>query len=64
MTRYIVTTELKTNWFKRLLRYFYLIEPREEFSIALKTDLLQIDEIVCSGTKGILVKIVGKQIVK
>ena len=60
MTRYIVTEEIKTTWWKNLLRGIGAEEPREEFDIVSKNDNYQIGDIINTGTKKLVVKIVGK----
>ena len=38
MTTYTVTTELKTSWWVKLLRYFRLKNKRKEFKVTLGFD--------------------------
>ena len=46
MTTYLVTLELKTTWWKKLLRFFKLIKKRTDFSLTLSTDCFKKGDIL------------------
>ena len=46
MTTYIVTMELKTSWWKQLLRFFRLINKREEFLLTFNDDYFSQGDII------------------
>jgi hypothetical protein len=60
MTRYTITTELSTPWYKKLFRTIGLVEPREEFDISIRLDTYKVGEVLSSGIKKIPVKIIKK----
>lgn len=46
MITYKVTTELKTPWWLKLLRFFRLKSKREEFEILFERDCFKINDIL------------------
>lgn len=46
ITTYKVTTEIKTSWWKKLLRFFKLLKPRVEFSCSFYEELFKKDDII------------------
>lgn len=58
-TIYKVTTELRTPWWKKLLRFLRIIKKREEFLLTFYGDYFKAREILDSGMKS-YVKIVSK----
>ena len=44
MTRYTVTTELKTPWYLTVLRWFKLKEPRMEFDLQFTSSLWEVGD--------------------
>lgn len=46
MTTYLVTTELKTFWWWKVLRFFRLKSKREEFEIAMENDWFDVGELL------------------
>lgn len=48
---YTVTRELKTPWWKKLLRFFGLTDPREEFDIQVSLDAFDVGDILSMGDK-------------
>lgn len=52
MTRYTVTLELKTPWYKKALRYLGLMKPRIEFEILLVYSYFSVGNIIDTGGKG------------
>lgn len=52
MNKYTVTLELKTPWYKKVLRYFGFIKPREEFGIVLVYSHFKAGDILDTGGKG------------
>lgn len=59
MTTYKVTTELKTPWWLKLLRFFRIKKKREEFEISFKKDWFRIGDIIDNGSVDI--KIIGRK---
>ena len=57
---YIVTTELRTPWWLKLLRFFRIKNKREEFTILLKYDGYNINDIILSTSKGVDLKVLNK----
>ena len=45
--KYTVSFELKTVWWKRVLRFFRLIPPRLEFTIDVRYDLFNVGDVMC-----------------
>ena len=54
---YKVTTELKTPWWLKLLRFFRIKDKRQEFEIVFKKDWFRIGDVIDNG--GCDIKIVG-----
>ena len=50
MTTYTVTTELKTSWWLKLLRFFGIKNKREEFYITFVKTPFEKDDIVETGS--------------
>jgi hypothetical protein len=46
MTTYLVTLEIETPWWKKVLRFFRLVKRREDFIITLFTSLFEEGEIL------------------
>jgi hypothetical protein len=46
MTEYIVTLEVHTPIWKKVLRFFRLIKQREDFSLILNYDVFTVGEIL------------------
>jgi hypothetical protein len=59
MATYLVTTELKTPWWLKLLRFFRIKDKRQEFEIIFKKDWFRIGDIIDNGRCDI--KIVGRK---
>lgn len=59
MNRCVVTLELKTPLWKRVLRFFRLIKKREEFSLDLCTDDYSVGDILhlADGPRVLVVKV-------
>ena len=57
---YIVTTELRTPWWLKLLRFFRIKNKREEFTILLKYDGYNINDIILATSKGKDLKVLNK----
>lgn len=57
MITYLVTTEIKTPWWKALFRWFRIIPPREEFCLQFHSDWACKGAIVSSGHE---IKIIKK----
>ena len=57
---YIVTTELRTPWWLKLLRFFRIKNKREEFTILLKYYGYNINDIILSTSKGVDLKVLNK----
>ncbi len=49
MITYIVTKEIKTSWWKKLLRFLSLIKPREEFEICFSYNKFNVGEVLSNG---------------
>ena len=49
MTRYIVTSEFKTSKWKKVLRFFKFIKPREDFELVFFANGFTPNEIIISG---------------
>ena len=49
MTTYTVTTELKTSWWLKLLRFFRIKSKRADFNITLNYNFFEKDDILNSG---------------
>jgi len=47
MTTYLVTTELKTPWWLKLLRFFRIKNKREEFKMMFDYDRYKENHIFC-----------------
>lgn len=47
--KYKVTTELKTSWWLRLLRWLRLKPKREDFDLLLNYDYFKVGEILDNG---------------
>lgn len=45
--KYIVSFELKTVWWKKVLRFFHLIPPRLDFAINVRYDLFNVGDVMC-----------------
>jgi hypothetical protein len=58
MVTYKVTTELRTAWWLKVLRFFKIRKPRQEFSITLCKDIYKKGDIL-NPTNKELIKIVG-----
>jgi hypothetical protein len=52
MNNYLVTLELKTSWWKKILRFFKIIKQREEFKITLYTNCFKKGDILKEGVGG------------
>jgi hypothetical protein len=50
MAEYLVTTELKTPWWLKLLRFFRIKNKREEFKIALDYSYYKKGDILLTGS--------------
>ena len=61
MTEYTVTTELKTPWWLKTLRFFRIKNKREEFTILLKYDGYNINNIILATSKGKDLKVLNKK---
>ena len=46
MTTYIVTLEIRTPWYKKLLRFFKIMKERDEFALTLSTDCFMEENIL------------------
>jgi len=46
MTTYLVTLEIETPWWKKVLRFFRLVKRREDFTINLNYFTLTKGEII------------------
>ena len=57
---YIVTTELRTPWWLKLLRFFHIKNKRESFEIVLNWDRYNINDIILSTSKGVDLKVLNK----
>ena len=53
MTTYLVTTELKTPWWLKLLRFFRIKSKRQEFYITFVTTPYEPNEIIDTGNSKI-----------
>ena len=62
MTTYLVTTELKTPWWLKLLRYFRLKKNRESFEIVLNWDNYSINDIILATSRGKDLKVLAKRL--
>jgi hypothetical protein len=62
MTTYLVTTELKTPWWLKLLRYFRLKKNRESFEIVLNWDKYSINDIIVATSSGEGLKVLAKRL--
>ena len=49
MTTYLVTTELKTSWWAKLLRYFRLKKNRKEFYLTFVSTPYEKGDILDTG---------------
>lgn len=59
MTRYTVTTEIKTTWLKRVLRFFRISKPLETFEIVLSSPYFNKGDILNMGyTKSNNIKVI------
>lgn len=59
MTTYIVTTEIRTPWWLKLLRYFRIKKKRKDFYLTLNDNFFKSGDILATGV--LKLKIVGKQ---
>ncbi len=59
MITYKVTTELKTPWWLKLLRFFRIKNKREEFELQFDADWLRVGDILDNGS--IDIKITDKK---
>ncbi len=50
MTHYIVTTEIKTTWLKKILRFFRISKPLEAFEIVLSSPYFKKGDILNIGS--------------
>ena len=57
---YIVTTEVKTSWWLKILRFFRIKNKREDFTILLTYDGYNINDIILSTSKGVDLKVLNK----
>ena len=62
MTTYLVTTELTTPWWLKLLRYFRLKKNRESFEIILNWDKYSINDIIVATSRGKDLKVLAKRL--
>ena len=62
MTTYLVTTELKTPWWLKLLRYFRLKKNRESFEIVLNWGKYNINDIIVATSRGEDLKVLAKRL--
>ena len=60
MTEYTVTTEVKTSWWLKILRFFRIKNKRECFTILLTYDGYNINDIILSTSKGVDLKVLNK----
>lgn len=60
MTEYTVSTEVKTSWWLKILRFFRIKNKREEFTILLKYYGYNINDIILSTSKGVDLKVLNK----
>ena len=60
MTEYTVTTEVKTSWWLKILRFFRIKNKRESFTILLTYDGYNINDIILSTSKGVDLKVLNK----
>lgn len=49
MTTYTVTTEIKTPWWLKLLRFFRIKSKRTDFNITLNYTFFEKDDILNNG---------------
>lgn len=49
MTTYIVTTEIKTSWWLKLLRFFHIKSKKADFNITLDYNFFEKDDILNNG---------------
>jgi len=49
MTTYLVTTELKTPWWLKVLRFFRIKNKREEFEISFDKDWFRVNDVLNHG---------------
>ncbi len=58
MTSYLVTLEIETPWWKKVLRFFRIIKKREEFTINLNYSTLKKGDILLQldGNKLLILK--------
>lgn len=61
LTEYTVTSELKTPWWLKILRFFRVKNKREDFTILLKYDGYKINDIILSTSKGVYLKALSKK---
>ena len=58
---YTVTSELKTPWWLKTLRFFRIKNKREDFTILLTYDGYNINDIILSTSK---IKVLNKTILR
>lgn len=51
IVKYKATLELHTPWWKKLLRFFHLKAPREEFILCFNDTVFEAGDIATAGTK-------------
>lgn len=56
---YKVTTELKTSWWLKLLRFCRIKDKRTDFYLNLSNDIFEENDIITTG-KGIDLKVLEK----
>ena len=58
MTTYLITLEIETPWWKKVLRFFKLVKKREEFTINLNYSTLRKGDILLQpeGNKLLILK--------
>ncbi len=61
MTKYTVTTELRTYWHKKILRLLKIIKPIDTFDVVMSYDHYKVGERITSGMQKIQVKILKKK---
>lgn len=62
MTTYLVTTELTTPWWLKLLRFFRLKKNRESFEIVLNWNKYNIINIILATSRGKDLKVLAKRL--
>lgn len=59
MTKYTVTTELKTPWWKKVLRFVRIMKSRKKFELLFIEDYYSVGALL--ETSSCKVLIIGKQ---